>query len=107
MTTRRNAGKVSATRFLEDVTGRQLTFGSLMEAIRTGEGLTQAEFARQLGMSRSHLCDLEKGRKSVSLTRAVQLAKTLGYSEKQFVRLALQELVDEAGLKLVVKVEAA
>jgi len=53
------------------------------------------------------LCGLEKGRKSVSLTRAVQLAKTLGYSEKQFVRLALQELVDEAGLKLVVKVEAA
>jgi transcriptional regulator with XRE-family HTH domain len=88
-------------RFLEEVTGGPLTFGNLMEAIRLGEGLSQAEFARQLGMSRSHLCDIEKGRKSVSLTRAAQLAKTLGYSEKQFVRLALQELVDEAGLKLL------
>ncbi|MBK9264830.1 MAG: helix-turn-helix transcriptional regulator [Polyangiaceae bacterium] len=107
MTTRRKTGKSSATRFLEDLAGRPLTFGSLVEAIRAGEGLTQAEFARQLGMSRSHLCDIEKGRKAVSLTRAAQLAKTLGYSEKQFVRLALQKLVDEAGLKLVVKVEAA
>ena len=107
MITKRRTGKSPAMRFLEDLTGGPLTFGNLMEAIRLGEGLSQAEFARQLGMSRSHLCDIEKGRKSVSLARAAQLAKTLGYSEKQFVRLALQELVDEAGLKLVVKVEAA
>jgi antitoxin HigA-1 len=107
MTTRRKVIKSPATRFLEDLARGPLTFGSLLEAIRVGEGLTQAEFARQLGISRSHLCDIEKGRKSVSLTRAAHLAKTLGYSEKQFVRLALQELVDEAGLKWVVKVEAA
>jgi transcriptional regulator with XRE-family HTH domain len=98
--------KSPATRFLKDLTG-PLTFGNLMEAIRLGESLSQAEFARQLGMSRSHLCDIEKGRKNVSVTRAAQLAKTLGYGEKQFVRLALQKLVDEAGLKLLVKVEAA
>ncbi|HRI64318.1 MAG TPA: helix-turn-helix transcriptional regulator [Polyangium sp.] len=107
MTTRGRAIKSPATRLLEDLTGGPLTFGRLLEAIRVGEGISQAEFARRLGMSRSHLCDIEKGRKSVSLTRAAQLAKTLGYSEKQFVRLALQELVDEAGLKWVVKVEAA
>lgn len=107
MTTKRLARKSPATRFLEEITGGPLTFGNMMEAIRLGEGLSQAEFARQLGISRSHLCDIEKGRKAVSLTRAVQLAKTLGYSEKQFVRLALQELVDGAGLKLIVKVEAA
>jgi transcriptional regulator with XRE-family HTH domain len=94
MTTWRKTGKSSATRFLEDVAGRPLTFGSLMEAIRAGEGLTQAEFARQLGLSRSHLCDIEKGQKTASLTRAAQLAKTLGYSEKQFVRLALKQVAD-------------
>lgn len=107
LTTMGPTGKSSATRFLEEVTGGPLTFGNLMEAIRLGEGLSQAKFARQLGMSRSFLCDMKNRRKSVSLTRATFVARTLGYSEKQFVRLALQELVDEAGLKLVVKVEEA
>jgi antitoxin HigA-1 len=107
MNTRRKSGQSSAARFLEEVAGRPLTFGNLLEAIRSGEGMTQVEFAKLLGLSRSHLCDIEKGRKTVSLARAAKLAKTLGYSETQFVRLALQDMVDEAGLKLVVKVEAA
>ncbi len=99
MTIKRSA----ARRFLEEVAG-PLTLGSLLVAIREGEGWSQAEMARTLGVSRSYLCDVEKGRKSVSPARAVELARILRYSEKQFVRLALQGLVDEAGIDLRVDV---
>jgi len=76
-------------------------------SIRLGEELSQAEFSRQLSISRSHLCDIEKGRKPVSPPRAVKWARMLGYSEEQFVRLALQDLVEQAGLDMTVHIEAA
>jgi transcriptional regulator with XRE-family HTH domain len=79
----------------------------LLEAIRLGDEISQAAFARKLGISRSHLCDIEHGRKSVSLPRALKFAKTLGYPQDQFVRLALQAMVEEAGLNMHVKIDAA
>ncbi len=93
--------------FLESLSGGPLILGSLLLSIRQGEETSQAEFARRLGISRSHLCDIEKGRKTVSLRRAAQFARTLGYGEAQFARLALQEMVEEAGLKLTVQVAPA
>jgi transcriptional regulator with XRE-family HTH domain len=104
MTTRK---KSAAQKFLESVAGEPLTLGALLAAIREGEELSQAEFARRLGISRSHLCDIEKGRKMLAPARAAKFAAILGYSEAQFVRLALQSLVSDAGLRLRVTVEAA
>lgn len=106
MTTKR-ARKSAALQFLEKRAGGPLTFGRLLEAIRVGDEISQAEFARMLGVSRSHLCDIEHGRKSVSLARAMKFAKILGYPADQFVRLALQSMVDEVGLDLQVRIEAA
>ena len=99
--------KSKASQFLGKVTESPLTLGSLLHAIRVGEELSQTQFSKDLGISRSHLCDIEKGRKRLSAARAAKFAKTLGYGEAQFVRLALQGLVEEAGLKLKVRVDAA
>jgi len=52
--------------------------------------------AKMLAVTRAHICDIEKGRKFVSPARTVRFAKILGYSEKQFVRLALQDQIREA-----------
>ena len=93
--------------FLQQLVGAPLTFGSLLTAIREGEEMSQVEFAAKLGISRSHLCDIEKERKSVGPARAARFARTLGYPPESFVALALQAQVREAGLKLSVKVEAA
>jgi transcriptional regulator with XRE-family HTH domain len=93
--------------FLQELVGAPLTFGSLLTAIREGEEMSQVEFAAKLGISRSHLCDIEKERKSVGPARAARFARTLGYPPESFVALALQAQVREAGLKLSVKVEAA
>src|SRR5580700_9879882 len=99
--------KSDAMRFLEGLSGGPLTLGGLLSAIREGEEESQADLARRLGMSRQHLCDIEKGRKVVSPERAAAFAKILGYGEAQFVRLALQGMVDAAGLTLLVTVEPA
>jgi len=96
-----------AMAFLEDVTGGPLTLGALLLSIRLGDGVSQTDFARTLKISRSHLCDLEKGRKTVSPQRAAHLARILGYSETQFVRLALQAMVEETGLPLTVQLVPA
>ncbi len=100
-------GKSQTMRFLENVAGRPLTLGGLLESIRLSEDMSQAEFSKKLRISASHLCDIEKGRKVVSPERAARFAKILGRSQQQFVRLALQELVNEAGLKMKVDVAAA
>ena len=81
-----------AASFLEQELGAPLTFASLLEAVRLGEEQSQAVFAAKLGISRSHLCDIEHGRKAVSVQRAAEFAHVLGYSAEQFVRLALQAL---------------
>lgn len=92
---------------LEQIAGGPLTFGDLLLSIRLGEKMSQAQFAQHIGVSRSHLCDIEKGRKTVSPARAAKFARILGYGEAQFVRLALQSLVEEAGLHLRISVDAA
>ncbi len=106
MNTRRKA-KSEAARFLEKLHGGPLTFGALLRSIREGEELSLAAFAEQLGVSRQNVCDIEQGRRAVSPARAAEWAKILGYSEAQFVRLALQDQIDEAGLALRVNVESA
>ena len=97
---------VEAGPFLTQLIGETLSLSGLLLAIREGEGKSQSEFARQLGISRSHLCDLEKNRKAVSPERAARFARVLGYSPVQFVQLALQDQVDAAGLDLAVQVAA-
>src|SRR4051812_18306454 len=96
--------KSRTRRFLEELTGGPVTLGKLIESIRLGEELSQAEFAKRLKISRSHLNDIEKGNKAVSPERAARFARALGHSEERFVELALQSLLDEAGIKLKVAV---
>ncbi len=104
MTTRK---KSKAVQLLEGIAGGPLTIGGLLEAIRLGEEVSQVDFASTLGISRAQLCDIEKGRRNVSVNRAAAWARMLGYSETQFIRLALEQMVADAGLKVKITVEAA
>jgi transcriptional regulator with XRE-family HTH domain len=98
--------KSDAMKFLESIVG-ELTFGGALEAMRQAEGMSQVDFAKKLGISKQQLCDIEKRRKFVSPERASKFATILGHSEKSFVALALQDIVNQGGLKLRVSVEAA
>ena len=99
--------KSEAMRLLEKLARGPLTLGRAIESIRKGQELSQDECAKKLGVSKSHLCDVEKGRKTVSPERAAKWARALGYPESVLVRLAIQGGLDAAGLKYKVQIEAA
>jgi antitoxin HigA-1 len=84
-----------------------LKFSEVIWALRKCDEISQEDFAKKLGISKSHLCDIEKGRKTVSPERAARFAKILGYPPDQFVSLALQGMLDKAKIKMKVKLEAA
>ncbi|HJX53933.1 MAG TPA: helix-turn-helix transcriptional regulator [Polyangia bacterium] len=109
MTTRKASGTTrrDASRFLESLMGGPLTLGAALSGLREADERSLAEFARLLRISRSHLCDIEQGRRAVSPERAARFAQALNQSEAQFVRLALQDQIRSAGLKLTVEVKAA
>jgi len=96
-----------AMKLLEEISGGPLTLGRAIESIRKVQELSQDECARKLGVSKSHLCDVEKGRKTVSPERAAKWARALGYPESVLVRLAIQGELDAAGLKYKVDIEVA
>jgi antitoxin HigA-1 len=100
--------KKSATmKYLEKLRGGPLTFGALIHSIRETDEHTLEDLAKRLGVSRSHLCDIEKGRRVVSADRAARWARTLGYPEALFVKLAMQAELDAAGIKLRIEIQAA
>lgn len=89
---------------IEKITGTKLTLGKLIWAIRQADEISQVDFAGQLKITRQHLCDIEHGRKSVSPKLAAKYAEILGYSKEQFIRLALQDLVDREELNVQVEI---
>jgi transcriptional regulator with XRE-family HTH domain len=105
--TTRRSGSEDALKYLDKLRGGPLTLGAALHALRTGDEETQEAFAKRLGVSVQHLSDVEKGRRRVSVERAAKWAKALGHPAAVFVRLALQEELDAAGIKLKVSVAAA
>ncbi len=94
-------------KFLDELAGGPLTFGDTVRAARELIEISQVELARRLGVGRQSVCDIEKGRALVSVDKAARFAKALDHNEKLFVRLALQDQVAKAGLKLKVTVNDA
>ncbi len=92
---------------LEAIMGGPLTLANCISSIRQCEEMTQVEFAALLGISKQNLCDIEHGRRLLSPKLAAEYAEKLGYSVEQFVRLALQAIVDRDGIPFHVELEAA
>lgn len=104
MTTR---AKSDAKRFLQGLRGGPLSFGRMIASIRLADEISQAELARRMGISRANLCDIEQGRRGVTVERAAQFARVLGYSVNQFAAVAVEDQLRKAGLKVKVHLVAA
>ena len=85
----------------------KLSVGAFLRAWRLSEGWSQKIFARKLKISAANLCDIEKGRKGVSVEKAQGIAKAIGYPPTVLVQMALQDEVSSAGLKYSVRVKSA
>jgi len=99
--------KNNAIEYIDKLRGGPLTFGEMIHSLRMADEVSQVALAKKVGLSRAHLCDIEKGRRSVSAKIAVKFAKALGYVKEQFVAVALEDQLRRAGMKFKVKLEAA
>ena len=97
---------INARKYLEKLVGR-LTLGKAIRSIRQGEGESQIDFAKKLGVSKQYLCDLEHNRKIVSAKKAKQFADILGYSPEHFIALSFQDALEHDGIHMIVEVKAA
>jgi transcriptional regulator with XRE-family HTH domain len=63
--------------------------GLWLRQTRASQGLTQKDLAERAGLSRSYLCDIERGRgASPSVTTLDQLARALGIERSEVLRAA-------------------
>ncbi len=69
----------------------ELTIARMLVAHRLGEEMNQKEFAKLLGITSASLCDMEKGRKIPSPTRAAKIARKLGMFELSWIEMAIQD----------------
>lgn len=83
-----------------------MSFGGFLRGARASKDMSQVEMATLLGIARSTLCDIEKGRHLVSPVMAAKIAKVCGLSMELAVTLAFQDQLDRANLKLRVAVAA-
>ena len=79
----------------------------MIQSLRMCDELSQVELSRKIGITRANLCDIEKGRRTVTPAIAAKFAKVMGYSVHQFVSLSLEDQLKKAGLKMKVDLKAA
>ena len=59
----------------------------LLEEFLEPRGMSQAEFARQLGWTKARLNELIRGKRGITAESALDLAETLGTSAKLWMNL--------------------
>ncbi len=59
----------------EDIRSR---FGGRLRQLRRQKGMTQVQLAERLGLDRSYLADIERGKRNVSLANLEIIAKGFG-----------------------------
>jgi DNA-binding XRE family transcriptional regulator len=90
--------KTRAKTAIRKVTGH-ISFGEMINSYRMAQELTQVEMSGLLDITKQDLCNIEKGRKLLSVERAVSFAKALKMPSKAFAKYALQDQLTKAGLK--------
>jgi DNA-binding XRE family transcriptional regulator len=94
---------IDAKKLIESKIGT-LSFGGYMRSLRATMDLNQVEMAKFLKISKSTLCDIEKGRQLVSPALAAKIAKKCDDSLELAISLSLQDQVRKAKLDFKVYV---
>lgn len=96
---------IDAHSYLENLLGEKISLGMAIRSIRESEEISQGDLAIKLGVTQSYLSDLENNRKQVSPKKAAEFADILQQSQKQFIRLAIQDSLERSGLHFEVEIK--
>ncbi|MDH4466829.1 MAG: helix-turn-helix transcriptional regulator [Bacteriovoracaceae bacterium] len=88
---------VRAKAAIKKITG-PISFGEMLHSLRVTQEYSQTEMAELLGISKQDLCNIEKGRKIVSVERAILFSQSLKMPAKTFAKYALQDQLHKAGI---------
>ena len=83
-----------------------MTFRRFLRAARTSLDITQVEMGKKFNVSKSVICDIEKGRQLVSPKMALKIAKKAKLSEKLAVKLCLQDQLKRGNIKMKIELAA-
>lgn len=89
--------KFKAKKAIRKISG-PISFGEMLHSFRLSKELSQVEMAHTLAISKQDLCNIEKGRKQVSVERAKSFAESLEMPIKTFAKYALQDQLNSAGI---------
>ena len=98
---------IKTKNFLKKISKGPSTFGDLLSSLRMADEVSQAALARKIGVSRGLICDIEKGRRTVSIALALKIAKAMGYSEKVILKKVLEDQLKSAKANFKIKIEVA
>ena len=85
----------------------KMTVGLFLKAFREADGLSQVGFSKKLKISRANLCDIEKGRKLISLDRVKGFSAKIGVAQEILLKLAIQDMLERERLNYRVELKAA
>ena len=97
--------KSDARQYLEKLRGRPLTFGKMLRSLRLSDEISQVDLAEKMHVSRAYICDVENGRRNVSIEKAAQFAKVMKYPVSQFIATAIEDQLKYARLKFRVSLK--
>ena len=89
---------IKAKKAIRKVAG-PISFGEMINSYRLANEYSQVAMAEILGISKQDQCNIEKGRKLVSIERAKKFAEALGIPSKTFAKYALQDQLSSAGIE--------
>jgi transcriptional regulator with XRE-family HTH domain len=95
--------KIRAKTEIRKITGI-ISFGDMLHSFREAQEFTQVQMAALIGITKQDLCNIEKGRKLVSVERAMLFATALNLPSKTFAKYALQDQLNKAGLEGIVSI---
>lgn len=82
-----------------------LSLGDALEAIREDLELTKVGMATKLGISKSHYGNVVNGLENISIKRAGEWAKVLGYPEMLFIQYAIQDSLKRNNYSYTVRLD--
>ena len=92
-----------SVKFLEDIVG-PLTIGMILESYIDRNDMTQVELAEKLGVTKAFVNNVINGRKKLSISKAVEIARTLKDSEKLYIKAILNQELKGTGLQCEIQI---
>ena len=92
-----NTSEETLKLIIEAMGGRP-KFGDLIKAVRSTQNITMEQLGAILGSSRQYVNNLEKGRDTTSLAKAIEIAESFGYNPKFFIEVWVDDQLERVNL---------